>query len=60
MSTVAVPYPVEARNLLGEDLIVGKCNLSRDDTPSLDNDGPSASVLLDDVLNYLTVRLNTS
>ncbi|XP_060803740.1 uncharacterized protein LOC106141045 [Amyelois transitella] len=60
MSGVEPPYPVEARNFLGEVLTVGRCNGTADGSPSLDDDGPSAPALLNDVLHFLTVRLNTT
>lgn len=60
MSYVEVPYPVEARNFLGENLIVGRCNTSGDGTQSLDDDRQSATALLDDVLYFLAVRLNST
>ncbi|XP_053613152.1 uncharacterized protein LOC128676810 [Plodia interpunctella] len=60
MSGVDPPYPVEARNFLGEKLTVGRCNGSADGSTSLEDDGPSAPTLLDDVLYFLTVRLNTT
>ncbi|XP_022834108.1 probable glutamate receptor [Spodoptera litura] len=60
MSGIEVPYPVEARNFLGEELVVGRCNSSGDGNPSLEDDGPSAEDMLDDILHFLTVRLNTT
>lgn len=60
MSGVEVPYPVESRNFLGEELVVGRCNSTEDGGPSLDDDGPSAEPMLDDILHFLTVRLNTT
>ncbi|KAJ8721550.1 hypothetical protein PYW07_002325 [Mythimna separata] len=60
MSGVEVPYPVESRNFLGEELVVGRCNSTGDGGPSLDDDGPSAEPMLDDILHFLTVRLNTT
>ncbi|KAF9413281.1 hypothetical protein HW555_008447 [Spodoptera exigua] len=60
MSGVEVPYPVEARNFLGEELVVGRCNSTGDGNPSLEDDGPSAEEMLDDILHFLTVRLNTT
>lgn len=60
MSQMEIPYPVEARNFLGEELTVGRCNFSSDSSPALEDDGPSAPASLDDVLHFLTVRLNTT
>lgn len=60
MSAVEAPYPVEARNFLGEELVVGRCNFTGDGSPSLDDDGPSAEPMLDDILHFLSVRLNTT
>ncbi|CAD0199780.1 unnamed protein product [Chrysodeixis includens] len=60
MSAVEVPFPVEARNFLGEQLVVGRCNSTDDGNPSLDDDGPTAEPMLDDILRFLTVRLNTT
>ncbi|XP_075974969.1 putative glutamate receptor isoform X3 [Anticarsia gemmatalis] len=60
MSAVEAPYPVEARNFLGEKLIIGRCNSTMDGSPSLDDDGPPAGPMLDDILHFLTVRLNTT
>ncbi|XP_035433718.2 uncharacterized protein LOC118265111 [Spodoptera frugiperda] len=60
VSGVEVPYPVEARNFLGEELVVGRCNSTGDGNPSLEDDGPSAEEMLDDILHFLTVRLNTT
>ncbi|CAH2991360.1 unnamed protein product [Chilo suppressalis] len=60
MSGVHTPYPVDVRNFLGEELVVGRCNFTEDGTPSLDNEGPSAPALLDDVLNFLTAKLNAT
>lgn len=60
MSQMETPYPVEARNFLGEELIVGRCNSSNDGSPSLEDDGPSAPASLDDVLHFFTIRLNTT
>ncbi|KOB69402.1 Glutamate receptor delta-2 subunit [Operophtera brumata] len=59
MSGVDIPYPVEARNFLGEELIFGRCN-STDGTPSLDDDGPTSPTALDDVLHFFMVRLNAT
>lgn len=62
MSGVDIPYPVEARNFLGEELIFGRCN-SSDGTPTLDDDGgdgPTSPASMDDVLHYFTVRLNAT
>ncbi|KAM3964291.1 glutamate receptor U1 [Aphomia sociella] len=60
MSGVEVPYPVEARNFLGEELTVGRCNSTGDGSSSLEDEEPSAPALLDDVLHYLTFRLNST
>ncbi|KAG6460188.1 uncharacterized protein LOC115450000 isoform X2 [Manduca sexta] len=60
MSKVEIPYPVEARSFLGEELIVGRCNSSFDGTTSVDEDVPTSPALLDDVLYFLTMRLNTT
>lgn len=60
MSKVERPHPVDARNFLGEELVVGRCNATADGTPSLDDEGPSAPALLDDVLHFLTIKLNTT
>lgn len=60
MSGVEVPYPVESRNFLGEELVVGRCNSTGDGGPPLDDDGPSAEPMLDDILHFLSVRLNTT
>ncbi|XP_059050067.1 uncharacterized protein LOC131845070 [Achroia grisella] len=60
MSAVEVPYPVEARNFLGEELKVGRCNSTGDGSSSLEDDEPSAPALLDDVLHFLTYRLNST
>ncbi|XP_049868133.1 glutamate receptor U1-like [Pectinophora gossypiella] len=59
MAQVESPYPAEARNFLGEELVVGRCN-SSDGAAAGDDDGPSAPASLDDVLHFLTVRLNTT
>ncbi|CAK1540461.1 unnamed protein product [Leptosia nina] len=60
MSFVQMPYPVEARNLLGEELIIGRCNYTSDEQPAPGEDGSSAPELLDDLLYFLTVRLNAT
>ncbi|XP_061730130.1 uncharacterized protein LOC133534851 [Cydia pomonella] len=60
MSRVESPYPVEARNFQGEELVVGRCNSSGDGAAAGDDDGPSAPALLDDVLHFLTYRINAS
>lgn len=60
MSGVEVPFPVESRNFLGEQLVAGRCNSTENGSPSLDDDGPTAEPMLDDILHFLTVRLNTT
>ncbi|PZC82663.1 hypothetical protein B5X24_HaOG200862 [Helicoverpa armigera] len=60
MSGVEVSYPVESRTFLGEELVVGRCNSTGDGNPSLDDEGPSSEPMLDDILHFLTVRLNTT
>ncbi|CAF4848081.1 unnamed protein product [Pieris macdunnoughi] len=57
MASMKIPYPVEARNFMGEKLIVGRCNYT-DEKPLPDQDGPSAPGLLDDLLHFLIVRMN--
>ncbi|KAL4715512.1 hypothetical protein ACJJTC_009138 [Scirpophaga incertulas] len=60
MSVVEIPYPVEARNFLGEQLVIGRCNFTDDGSQSLDDEGPPAPVLLDDILRFLSIKLNTT
>ncbi|CAB3223642.1 unnamed protein product [Arctia plantaginis] len=60
MSLVDAPFPVEARNFLGEELIIGRCNSTDDGSLTRDDDGPSSGPMLDDILNFLTIRLNTT
>lgn len=61
MSGVDSPYPADIRNFLGEEMVVGRRNVSTtDETSSLDDEGPSAPNLLNDVLHFLTVRLNAT
>ncbi|XP_069356383.1 probable glutamate receptor isoform X2 [Maniola hyperantus] len=60
MSLVDIPYPVEARNFMGEKFIIGRCNSSAEGSTALDDDGPSAPELLDDILQFLTLRLNAT
>ncbi|XP_039751005.1 probable glutamate receptor isoform X1 [Pararge aegeria] len=61
MSLVDIPYPVEARNFLGEKFIVGRCNSSVEGSATaLDDDGPSAPQLLDDILQFVALRLNAT
>ncbi|XP_052739573.1 glutamate receptor ionotropic, kainate 3-like [Bicyclus anynana] len=60
MSSVETPYPVEARNFMREKFIVGRCNCSEDKSTAVDDDGPSAPELLDDILQFLTLRLNAT
>lgn len=59
MALVDTPFPVEARNFLGEELIIGRCNSTDDGTLIQDDEGPSSGPMLDDILNFLTIRLNT-
>ncbi|CAH1646710.1 unnamed protein product [Spodoptera littoralis] len=55
MSGIEVPYPVEARNFLGEELVVGRCNSSGGTwTPS----NPSGSMLLIVCLFFAVVTYN--
>ncbi|KAJ0175630.1 hypothetical protein K1T71_008789 [Dendrolimus kikuchii] len=58
MSQVEIPYPVEVRNFLEEEIIIGRCNSTQDGTLLFDNDGPSTPLLLDDVLYFLNARLH--
>ncbi|KAI8422439.1 hypothetical protein MSG28_006278 [Choristoneura fumiferana] len=60
MSRVEPAYPVEARNFLGEELVVGRCNSTGDGTSASDDDGPSAPALLDDVLHFLIFKINST
>ncbi|XP_050347210.1 probable glutamate receptor [Nymphalis io] len=60
MSSLSAPYPVEARNLMGEVLIVGRCNSSIDGTTLPDEETSSTPDLLDNVLDFLTKRLNAT
>ncbi|XP_072938862.1 uncharacterized protein [Epargyreus clarus] len=58
MLRLEVPYSVEERNFLGEELIVGRCNISDDGTTVMDDERPAAPVLLDDILDFINIRLN--
>lgn len=60
MSYVDDPYPVEARDFLGEEMVVGRCNSTGDGVPVAEDEGPSAPASLDDVLHFISVRLNTT
>lgn len=60
MARVEPAYPVEARNFLGEELVVGRCNSTGDGTSASDDDGPSAPALLDDVLHFLIFKINST
>ncbi|XP_028172975.1 uncharacterized protein LOC114361946 [Ostrinia furnacalis] len=60
MSGVDTPFPDDVRNLLGEEIVVGRRNASTDGTPTPDDEGPSAPALLDDVLYFLTNKLNAT
>lgn len=59
MSGVEQPYPAEARNFLGEVMVVGRCNCTGEGAPT-DDDGPIAPASVDDVLHFLAVRLNAT
>lgn len=58
MSQTEIPYPVEARNFLREEIIIGRCNSTQDGALLVDNDGPSTPRLFDDVLYFLNARLH--
>ncbi|CAG4985926.1 unnamed protein product [Colias eurytheme] len=58
MALMEMPYPVEARNFMGETLIVGRRNCSVDDNSALDEENTSAPELLNDLLFFLTVKMN--
>ncbi|XP_046962239.1 uncharacterized protein LOC124531762 [Vanessa cardui] len=60
MRSVNAPYPVEARNLMGEMFIVGRCNSSNDGSTLSDEEASTTPDLLDNVLNFLTQRLNAT
>ncbi|CAG4971568.1 unnamed protein product [Parnassius apollo] len=60
MSLVEQPYPVEARKFMGEQLIFGRCNLTEEAGEIQEEGRPLAPALLDDVLYFLTARLNTT
>ncbi|XP_047530426.1 probable glutamate receptor [Vanessa atalanta] len=60
MRSVNAPYPVEARNLMGEIFIVGRCNSSKDGSTVSDEEASSTPELLDNVLDFLTQRLNAT
>ncbi|XP_045447698.1 probable glutamate receptor [Melitaea cinxia] len=59
MQFVSPPYPVEARNLMGEAFIVGKCNSSTEGFTMSDGD-TSPPGLLDNLLDFLALRLNAT
>lgn len=59
MKFVSPPYPVEARNLMGEAFIVGKCNSSTEGFTMSDGD-TSPPGLLDNLLDFLALRLNAT
>ncbi|XP_041988167.1 glutamate receptor 2-like [Aricia agestis] len=58
MSLVDSPYPVEARQFMGERLVVGRCNATEEKSP--DEDTTSSAALMDDVLQFLSVQLNAT
>ncbi|XP_064072067.1 probable glutamate receptor [Vanessa tameamea] len=60
MRSVNAPYPVEARNLMGEIFIVGRCNSSKGGSTLSDEEASSTPELLDNVLDFLTQRLNAT
>lgn len=60
MALMDIPYPVEARKFLGEKIVVGRCNCTADGLKIFDDEGPTALALIDDVLKFLTVRLNAT
>lgn len=58
MSLVAPPYPVEARKFMGEELIFGLCNSTKDCIGLSEEDVPLSPSSLDDVLSILTMHFN--
>ncbi|VVC89935.1 unnamed protein product [Leptidea sinapis] len=60
MAAVKVPYPVEVRNVLGEIINVGRSNSSHDDNYVLDENFSTAHELWDDILHFITKRMNTT
>ncbi|XP_050674362.1 glutamate receptor ionotropic, kainate 1-like, partial [Leptidea sinapis] len=60
MAAVKVPYPVEVRNVLGEKINVGRSNSSHDDNYVLDENFSTAHELWDDILHFITKRMNTT
>lgn len=60
MTSVSFPYPVEARKFMGEKFVFGRCNASSEASASLEEGGLSAPEMLDDILSFLTLRLNAT
>lgn len=60
MSLVQPLYPVEARNFMGDKFIFGRYNASTEESLSLDDNGKTAPEVLDDVLSFLSLRLNAT